>query len=123
MKMSKITQKRAPNFKLPSTNTGNFELNKIKTKYKVLYFYPKDNTPGCTIETKDFNSLLSQFRKLDCEVIGISKDIPTKPSMFEILGLKDKIQHHLIDIRDFDLLNQVVFFLETISCNYAFLKV
>ena len=74
MKMSKITQKKAPNFKLPSTSTGNFELNKIKSKYKVLYFYPKDNTPGCTIETKDFNSLLSQFKKLDCEVIGISKD-------------------------------------------------
>ena len=74
MKMSKITQKRAPNFKLPSTNTHNFELNKIKSKYKVLYFYPKDNTPGCTVETKDFNSLLSQFKKLDCEVIGISKD-------------------------------------------------
>ena len=74
MKMSKITQKRAPNFKLPSTNTDKFELNKIKSKYKVLYFYPKDNTPGCTIETKDFNSLLSQFKKLDCEVIGISKD-------------------------------------------------
>ena len=53
MKMSKITQKRAPNFKLPSTNTGNFELNKIKTKYKVLYFYPKDNTPGCTIEKRN----------------------------------------------------------------------
>ena len=74
MKMSKISQKRAPNFKLPSTNTDKFELNKIKSKYKVLYFYPKDNTPGCTIETKDFNSLLSQFKKLDCEVIGISKD-------------------------------------------------
>ena len=74
MKMSKITQKRAPNFKLPSTNTDSFELNKIKSKYKVLYFYPKDNTPGCTVETKDFNSLLSQFKKLDCEVIGISKD-------------------------------------------------
>ena len=74
MKMSKITQKRAPNFKLPSTNTDSFELNKIKSKYKVLYFYPKDNTPGCTIETKDFNSLISQFKKLDCEVIGISKD-------------------------------------------------
>ena len=74
MKMSKITQKRAPNFKLPSTNTDSFELNKIKSKFKVLYFYPKDNTPGCTIETKDFNSLISQFKKLDCEVIGISKD-------------------------------------------------
>ena len=74
MKMSKITQKRAPNFRLPSTISSNLELKKIKSKYKVLYFYPKDNTPGCTVETKDFNSLLSQFKKLDCEVIGISKD-------------------------------------------------
>ena len=65
---------KAPNFKIPSTNSKLLELKKVKSKYKVLYFYPKDNTPGCTIETKDFNSLLSQFKKLDCEVIGISKD-------------------------------------------------
>ena len=72
--MSKNPQKIAPNFKIPSLNTSVLELKKIKSKYKVLYFYPKDNTPGCTLETKDFNSLLSQFKKLDCEVIGISKD-------------------------------------------------
>ena len=72
--MTKITNRTAPNFKIPSTNSAKFQLNKVKSKYKVLYFYPKDNTPGCTIETKDFNSLLSQFKKLDCEVIGISKD-------------------------------------------------
>ncbi len=63
---------KAPNFKIPSTNSKLLELKKIKSKYKVLYFYPKDNTPGCTVETKDFNSLLSQFKKLDCEVIGRS---------------------------------------------------
>ena len=72
--MTKIANRTAPNFKIPSTNSPKFQLNKVKSKYKVLYFYPKDNTPGCTIETKDFNSLLSQFKKLDCEVIGISKD-------------------------------------------------
>ena len=72
--MTKIANRTAPNFKIPSTNSEKFQLNKVKSKYKVLYFYPKDNTPGCTIETKDFNSLLSQFKKLDCEVIGISKD-------------------------------------------------
>ncbi len=72
--MSKNTLKIAPNFKIPSLNTNVLELKKIKSKYKVLYFYPKDNTPGCTLETKDFNSLLSQFKKLDCEVIGVSKD-------------------------------------------------
>ena len=43
-------------------------------KYVVIYFYPKDDTPGCTIETKDFNKLLIKFKKLDCEIYGISKD-------------------------------------------------
>ena len=65
---------KAPNFKIPSTNNEILELNDVKSKYKVLYFYPKDNTPGCTIETNDFNNLLSNFKKLDCEVYGISKD-------------------------------------------------
>ena len=66
--------KNAPNIKIPSTNGETFELKKIKNKFLVLYFYPKDDTPGCTIETKDFNTLLSKFTKLDCAVFGISKD-------------------------------------------------
>ncbi len=65
---------KAPNFKIPSTNGETFELKKIKNKFIVLYFYPKDDTPGCTLETKDFNALLSKFKKLDCAVFGISKD-------------------------------------------------
>ena len=50
-----LKTKKAPNIKVPSTNGETFELKKIKNKYVVLYFYPKDDTPGCTIETKDFN--------------------------------------------------------------------
>ena len=65
---------KAPNFKLISTNNKIIELKKIKSKYIVLYFYPKDDTPGCTLETKDFNSLLNKFKKLDCAIFGISKD-------------------------------------------------
>ena len=73
--MTKITKaKKAPNIKVPSTNGETFELKKIKNKYTILYFYPKDDTPGCTTETKDFNSLLTKFKKLDCAVLGISKD-------------------------------------------------
>ena len=49
-------------------------MTKVKSKYVVLYFYPKDDTPGCTLETKDFNLLLSKFNKLKCKVYGISKD-------------------------------------------------
>ena len=70
----KIKIKRAPNFKLPSSNNNIIELKKLKNKFVLIYFYPKDDTPGCTIETNDFNSLLSKFKKLDCLVIGISKD-------------------------------------------------
>ena len=66
--------KKAPNFLLESTNGKIIELNKVKSKFIVLYFYPKDDTPGCTIETKDFNSLLSKFKRLNCTIYGISKD-------------------------------------------------
>ena len=65
---------KAPNFKLPSTKGDFQELKKIKSKIVVLYFYPKDNTPGCTLETKDFNTLLSKFHKLGAMVVGVSKD-------------------------------------------------
>ena len=65
---------KALNFNLPSTNKKTFSLKEIKSKYIVLYFYPKDDTPGCTIETNDFNKLLSKFKKLECEIYGISKD-------------------------------------------------
>ena len=65
---------KAPNFKLISTSNEVVELNKIKSKLIVLYFYPKDDTPGCTLETMDFNSLISKFSKNNCNVYGISKD-------------------------------------------------
>ena len=65
---------KASNFILPSTNNKNFNLKDTLGKFVVLYFYPKDDTPGCTIETNDFNKLLSKFKKLDCEIYGISKD-------------------------------------------------
>ena len=65
---------KAPDFKLPSTNKSNYQLKDSLGKYVVIYFYPKDDTPGCTIETKDFNKLLSKFEKLNCEILGISKD-------------------------------------------------
>ena len=69
-----MTVKKAPNFKLLSTSNKIVELNQIKSKYIVLYFYPKDDTPGCTLETKDFNSIIKKFKKLDCTIFGISKD-------------------------------------------------
>ena len=65
---------KAPDFTLPSTNGENQKLKDLLGKYVVIYFYPKDDTPGCTIETNDFNKLLPKFKKLNCEIFGISKD-------------------------------------------------
>ena len=65
---------KALNFNLPSTNQKIFSLKENQGKYVILYFYPKDDTPGCTIETIDFNKLLPKFKKLNCEVYGVSKD-------------------------------------------------
>ena len=69
-----MTNNKAPNFKLASTSKEIIELNMLKSKFIVLYFYPKDDTPGCTLETKDFNSLLGKFKRNDCSIFGISKD-------------------------------------------------
>ena len=68
------TNTKAPTFNLKSTNGKVYSLKNSMGKYVVLYFYPKDDTPGCTIETNDFNKLLSKFKKLECEIYGISKD-------------------------------------------------
>ena len=65
---------KAPNFKLLSTAKKDYSLKDSIGKYVVIYFYPKDDTPGCTIETNDFNKLLTKFNKLECEIYGISKD-------------------------------------------------
>ena len=65
---------KAPDIKLSSTNNSNFNLKDSFGNFVIIYFYPKDDTPGCTLETNDFNKLLPHFKKLDCEVYGISKD-------------------------------------------------
>ena len=91
--------KKAKNFKLLGTSNKLVELNKIKSKYTVLYFYPKDDTPGCTLETKDFNSFYNKFIKLNCEIYGVSKDtieshLKFKKKYkvkFELLSDEDKI--------------------------------
>jgi peroxiredoxin Q/BCP len=65
---------KVPNFKLPSSNNKTFEINKSLKQYLVIYFYPSDNTPGCTSEAKDFSKLYKEFKKLNCDIFGISKD-------------------------------------------------
>ena len=64
----------APNFSLVSDEGSEIVLSELKGKNVVLYFYPKDDTPGCTIEAQDFTRKIKDFEKLDCIVLGISRD-------------------------------------------------
>ena len=66
--------KSVKDFSLPSTGGTVFRLAAARGKKLVLYFYPKDNTPGCTNEAQQFRDLHAAFRKAGCEVVGISRD-------------------------------------------------
>lgn len=64
----------APDFTLATQGNGSVTLSKLKGQKVVLYFYPKDDTPGCTIEAKDFRDLMGDFKKANTVIIGLSKD-------------------------------------------------
>jgi peroxiredoxin Q/BCP len=65
---------KAPDFTLPTDGGGTVSLKDYKGKPVVLYFYPKDDTPGCTMEACAFRDKLPDFSKVDAAVIGISRD-------------------------------------------------
>ncbi len=65
---------KAVDFELEGSDGKRHGLSEFKGRFLVLYFYPKDNTPGCTIEANEFNKKLDEIRKLDADVVGISKD-------------------------------------------------
>src|SRR5215468_8715899 len=63
-----------PDFELPATGNQRFQLSAWKGRPIVLYFYPKDNTPGCTVEGTQFRDLHAKFAKLNAVVVGVSRD-------------------------------------------------
>ncbi|SDD70641.1 thioredoxin-dependent thiol peroxidase [Kordiimonas lacus] len=65
---------KAPAFTLPTDGGETLSLSDFKGKKVVLYFYPKDSTPGCTTEAKDFTSLIGEFEAAGAVVLGMSKD-------------------------------------------------
>ncbi len=66
--------KKAPDFTLPTDDGETLKLSKLKGKPVVVYFYPKDDTSGCTAEAKDFSCLMDKFHAAGAEVVGISPD-------------------------------------------------
>lgn len=77
-----VVGKKAPAFKLPDSTGNKISLNDFKGKKIILYFYPKDMTPGCTQEACDFRDAFPDFRKLNTIIIGISADSMTSHQKF-----------------------------------------
>lgn len=74
---------KAPAFTLDSDGEGRVSLKDFKGQTLVLYFYPKDDTSGCTKEAQGFSEKLGQFKKLGAAVVGISKDTPASHDKFK----------------------------------------
>jgi peroxiredoxin Q/BCP len=84
-----VEGKKAPAFVLESSQGGKVSLADLKGKIAVIYFYPRDNTPGCTTEGKDFQASLAAFKRLGAAVFGVSKDSIASHEKFAAkLGLK-----------------------------------
>ena len=65
---------RAPDFSLPATDGREISLDGLKGRKVVLYFYPKDDTSGCTLEAQNFQALKAEFAAADTEIVGVSPD-------------------------------------------------
>ncbi len=73
---------QAPDFTLPTDTEGDISLSGLRGRKVVVYFYPKDNTSGCTREAQDFSALLDEFEQADTVIIGISPDTVRKHANF-----------------------------------------
>lgn len=74
MAANAVIGKKVPAVKIPSSSGENFEFSKYKGQKIILYFYPKDSTPGCTTEGIEFNDLIGSFKKANTVVVGVSRD-------------------------------------------------
>ena len=74
MVMELLTGTKAPDFRLKDQDGKEVSLKDFQGRWLILYFYPKDNTPGCTIEAIDFSKMRSDFKKEGAEIAGVSPD-------------------------------------------------
>ena len=92
---------KAPPFCLPNDKNENICLDQFKDKWVVIYFYPRDNTPGCTTEACDFSANITDFVDIDAVVIGISPDSPERHAKFIA---KHDLKHILLSDEDHKVL-------------------
>lgn len=98
--------KKVPTFKLPATGEQDIGLADLKEKYVVLYFYPKDSTPGCTREGQDFRDNKAKFSRQQAVILGVSRDsikahenFKAKQGFnFELLSDKEELLCNIFDV-------------------------
>jgi peroxiredoxin Q/BCP len=103
---SAVLGKKVPEFSLPATGGKPWKLSAAAGRKLVVYFYPKDNTSGCTQEGTDFRDLHAQFRKAGADVVGVSPDTLASHEKFkakygfpfELLADPEKQACHLFDV-------------------------
>lgn len=104
--MAVEVDKKVPPFSLPATNEQNIALSDLKGKNVVLYFYPKDSTPGCTREGQDFRDNYNKFKRQNTVILGVSRDSikshenfkAKQGFQFELLSDKDEELCKLFDV-------------------------
>lgn len=105
--MSRISLgKKVPDFALPATGDQEISLKQLKGRNIVIYFYPKDSTPGCTTEGQNFRDHYKAFQKLNTEILGVSRDgikshenFKAKQGFpFELLSDKEEVLCQLFDV-------------------------
>ena len=72
----------APSFTAPTNDGGSLSLDSLRGRAVVLYFYPRDDTPGCTREAQEFTEALPEFAAAGAEIVGVSRDTPAKHDKF-----------------------------------------
>jgi len=101
-----VLGKKVPAFSSPSTGDKDISLKDLKGKKVVLYFYPKDNTPGCTTEAKDFRDNHAKFKRAGTIILGVSRDsVKTHENFkakhefpFDLLSDKEEVLCQLFDV-------------------------
>ncbi len=96
----------APNFKLPATGEQTIQLKALRGKKVVLYFYPKDNTSGCTKESQDFAAKHAAFKRAGAVILGVSRDSVNSHNKFrekhgfpfQLVSDADEKACHLYDV-------------------------
>lgn len=95
--------KRVENFTLPATGDESLSLQDFRGKHLIIYFYPKDNTPGCTREGQDFRDLYKQFKQAGADIVGVSRD---SVKVHDNFRKKHEFPFHLLSDKDETLCNQ-----------------